>query len=284
MHHFLEIFVRGANDSNVHFDVFRSPNRAEALLLYGAKQLYLDGGRNFAHFVKKKGAGIGHFELAGAPCGGIGKRPFFMAEQLAFNQGIRDCPAVNDDERTRGAGTVVVNGPRHQFFASPTLALNEHGEIGGRDSFDTGAEGLHLVTGPNQRRTRLGRLTLRRLLAVPCGFDDNSPHGCKKSELARDARMERLTIERRHLEHGAPVDADAAVVDTNIARVLARLAGERLTARRAQVLADELCPTTESWMWNQAIMDLGATVCTPRSPDCTACPLAKGCAARIAAM
>jgi hypothetical protein len=93
---------------------------------------------------------------------------------------------------------------RHQFFASPTLALNEHGEIGGRDSFDTGAEGLHLVTGPNQHRTRLGRLTLRRLLAVPCGFDHNSPHGCKKSELARDARMERLTIERRHLEHGAP--------------------------------------------------------------------------------
>jgi len=68
----------------------------------------------------------------------------------------------------------------------------------------------------------------------------------------------------------------AAVVDTNIARVLARLTGERLTARRAQGLADRLCPDSDSWIWNQVIMDLGAVLCRPR-PNCGECPLVASC-------
>ena len=70
---------------------------------------------------------------------------------------------------------------------------------------------------------------------------------------------------------------DEAVVDTNIARVLARLAGERLTPRRAQALADSLVPRGEGWAWNQCLMDLGATVCRP-DPRCTECPVATRCA------
>ena len=71
-------------------------------------------------------------------------------------------------------------------------------------------------------------------------------------------------------------EAPAAVVDTNIARVLARSAGERLTARRAQLLADELCPPEDSWVWNQVIMDLGALLCRP-APRCGECPVAVQC-------
>ena len=72
----------------------------------------------------------------------------------------------------------------------------------------------------------------------------------------------------------------AAVVDTNIARVLARLVGERLTAKRAQDLADRLCPGSDSWIWNQTIMDLGAALCRPR-PTCGECPLASSCNWRL---
>jgi len=61
-------------------------------------------------------------------------------------------------------------------------------------------------------------------------------------------------------------------VDTNIARVLARFHGRKLTAREAQTLADEWVPSGEAWLWNQALMDLGATVCRPR-PSCDECPL-----------
>ena len=71
--------------------------------------------------------------------------------------------------------------------------------------------------------------------------------------------------------HGAGI----GVVDTNAARVLARAAaGRRLTGARAQALADELVPVGHGWAWNQAVLDLGATVCTRRRPRCDACPLA----------
>jgi A/G-specific adenine glycosylase len=71
-------------------------------------------------------------------------------------------------------------------------------------------------------------------------------------------------------------ERDVAVVDTNIARVLARVAGHRLTATRAQAVADELVPRGDGWGWNQVLMDLGATVCRP-APRCTDCPVSVAC-------
>lgn len=73
-------------------------------------------------------------------------------------------------------------------------------------------------------------------------------------------------------------EADAAVVDTNIARVLARVEGHTLTAREAQAAADALLPPSEAWAWNQSLMDLGAMLCRPTSPACDECPLAVRCA------
>ena len=65
------------------------------------------------------------------------------------------------------------------------------------------------------------------------------------------------------------------VLDTNTARVLARsVAGRRLSRAEAQTLADELVPNGEGWLWNQAMLDLGALVCTTSRPRCEACPLA----------
>ena len=75
-------------------------------------------------------------------------------------------------------------------------------------------------------------------------------------------------------------EADEAVVDTNIARVLARVAGHRLTAKEAQVAADAALRHGASWAWNQSMMDLGAVLCRPVSPRCDDCPLAGRCAWR----
>ena len=72
-------------------------------------------------------------------------------------------------------------------------------------------------------------------------------------------------------------ERDVAVVDTNIARVLARVTGARLTPRRVQSVADDLVPAGEGWAWNQVLMDLGATVCRP-APRCGDCPVAADCA------
>jgi A/G-specific adenine glycosylase len=68
----------------------------------------------------------------------------------------------------------------------------------------------------------------------------------------------------------------AAVVDTNVARVLARaVTGRRLSAAEAQSTADSLVPDGPSaaWTWNQAMLDLGAQHCTSLRPSCTECPL-----------
>lgn len=67
------------------------------------------------------------------------------------------------------------------------------------------------------------------------------------------------------------------VVDTNIARVLARRAGRRLTPREAQAEADAFVDPDHPWEHNQSLMDLGALRCRPR-PDCDGCPLAPTCA------
>ena len=71
---------------------------------------------------------------------------------------------------------------------------------------------------------------------------------------------------------------DVAVVDTNVARVLARRAGSRLTPGEAQRAADAWLPSGASWAWNQGLLDLGAGVCTARVPTCAECPVAGGCA------
>ena len=76
------------------------------------------------------------------------------------------------------------------------------------------------------------------------------------------------------------------VVDGNVARVFARVWSldddfRKLPAR--QKLADRLAPLMKGVSpgdFNQAMMELGALVCTPKSPDCAKCPLAKLCVAR----
>lgn len=74
-------------------------------------------------------------------------------------------------------------------------------------------------------------------------------------------------------------DAPAAPVDTNIARVLARLiAGTPHTRTQAQQLADDLAPRYAPREWASALMELGSQVCTARRPRCEVCPVADDCA------
>ena len=73
-------------------------------------------------------------------------------------------------------------------------------------------------------------------------------------------------------------EADVGVLDTNVARVLARRSGRPLRRREAQDRADAAVPDGGGWAWNQAMLDLGATVCRARSPRCGSCPVATGCA------
>ncbi len=81
-------------------------------------------------------------------------------------------------------------------------------------------------------------------------------------------------------------DEPHAVLDGNVARVLARIGAVRgdLRAptmwRKLEATAQESLDRTAPGDWNQAVMELGATVCTPKSPRCTECPVEKWCRAR----
>jgi A/G-specific adenine glycosylase len=77
------------------------------------------------------------------------------------------------------------------------------------------------------------------------------------------------------------------ILDGNVKRVLSRYFGvegsamERAVSERLWQLADACTPAEGVDVYTQAIMDLGATVCTRRKPLCTYCPLSEGCVARL---
>jgi A/G-specific adenine glycosylase len=65
------------------------------------------------------------------------------------------------------------------------------------------------------------------------------------------------------------------MVDTNIRRVLSRVFSVEPAA--TETLADQVVPAHAAYTWNQALMDLGATVCRSKRPLCLVCPLVLEC-------
>jgi len=76
---------------------------------------------------------------------------------------------------------------------------------------------------------------------------------------------------------------DAAILDTNAARVLARVFAVRRRATKTALharlweLAEQVTPAGRADRFNQAIMDLGATICRARRPECPRCPVRSVC-------
>ena len=77
-----------------------------------------------------------------------------------------------------------------------------------------------------------------------------------------------------------------AVVDGNVLRVIARIRGDGAdiksskTRARFQQIANDWLDRGDPGLFNQAMMELGAMICLPRMPRCTACPVAEFCEAR----
>jgi A/G-specific adenine glycosylase len=75
-------------------------------------------------------------------------------------------------------------------------------------------------------------------------------------------------------------DQPVAVVDGNVERVLQRVLGKALPAPQVWQAAEDLLDRARPGDFNQAMMELGATVCTPRAPACLTCPVLDICATR----
>jgi A/G-specific adenine glycosylase len=71
---------------------------------------------------------------------------------------------------------------------------------------------------------------------------------------------------------------DIGLIDTNAGRFVARaLGGRALRPAEAQELATRFVPPGLGWEWGQAVFDLGAEICTRRSPSCHGCPVRNHC-------
>ena len=72
---------------------------------------------------------------------------------------------------------------------------------------------------------------------------------------------------------------EVAVIDTNVRRVLGRIfyGPEGAPEKELAGIAQQALPVGEAWSWNQALMDLGATVCSARRPTCLLCPVRPEC-------
>ncbi len=112
-------------------------------------------------------------------------------------------------------------------------------------------------------------------------------------QIVREGRFPRTAAELERIDGIGPFTAaiiasfafgePAAAIDTNVRRVVSRLLGDSDGAlpdaavrREAEALISRRAPGR----WNQAMMDLGALVCTARAPRCGECPLARWCRAR----
>jgi A/G-specific adenine glycosylase len=107
---------------------------------------------------------------------------------------------------------------------------------------------------------------------------------------ARTGAFPRLAVELRELPGIGRYTAAAiasiafgeccAVVDGNVERVLARLSGRKLPARETWALAEQMVSAHSPGNFNQAMMELGATVCLPGAPLCAKCPVREWCGHR----
>jgi A/G-specific adenine glycosylase len=85
-------------------------------------------------------------------------------------------------------------------------------------------------------------------------------------------------------------DCRAPILDGNVARVLCRLEKiqtdprEPKTLKRLWMLAEKILPKGRCGQFNSALMELGATVCTPRQPQCPICPVRRFCQAAAAGL
>jgi A/G-specific adenine glycosylase len=75
-------------------------------------------------------------------------------------------------------------------------------------------------------------------------------------------------------------DEPVAVVDGNVERVSQRVSGTRLRGEELWQAANDLLDATHPGDFNQAMMELGAVVCTPRAPACLTCPVVELCVTR----
>jgi hypothetical protein len=130
--HLGQIAMSGGNQT--HVDVMRAAaaKAFELLFLQNAQEFRLYGQRQVPNFVKKKSAGISHFETADFLCYGPGKGTLLVPKQLTLQEIEGYGSAVKLHEGASAARTQIVNGMGDQFLPRSGFSQNQHSGISWR--------------------------------------------------------------------------------------------------------------------------------------------------------
>ena len=150
-----------------------SPN---LVLLKSAQQLYLQRQRHFADFVQEERALIRGFEQAGAILDGAGERAAHMAEQLAFEECVRQRAAVDGDEWAVRAGRCVVDESGETFLAYAALTDDQNVRIDFGDARSHADELFHGGADTHQDWIRGRRRAARECGVLHRPLNDTSRH------------------------------------------------------------------------------------------------------------
>ena len=127
-----QVAVGRGDDAHVHLQQRGAADALEALFFERAEDLRLQVQRQIADFVEEQGAAVRQLEFSGLARAGAGERAFLVAEQLGFEQVLRNRRAVDRDKRTVGSRTEHVQRAGEQLLAGAALAFEQHRRVGAR--------------------------------------------------------------------------------------------------------------------------------------------------------
>ena len=139
----LEVGVGGRDDAHIDLDLLPPADALDDLVLQEAQQLDLQRMRQIADLVEEQRALIGALDLADGLLHRAGEGAALVAEQLAFQQVLRDRAAVDGDERLLGARPEVVQRLRQRLLAGAAFAQQQHRHVGRGELFDIAADLQH---------------------------------------------------------------------------------------------------------------------------------------------
>ncbi len=125
--HVFQILVGRRHDAGVDLDRLRASETFELLLLQHPEQLRLSRWAQIADLVEEDRPAVGELELPGPPPVSTREGAPLVPEELAFDQRIRDCGAVDREEAPPPAR--LVDRPGHELLARTGLAIDQHGSV-----------------------------------------------------------------------------------------------------------------------------------------------------------
>ena len=138
-----QVAVAGGDQAHVDLDRAGAADPVDLALLDRAQQLGLQAGVHLADLVEQQRAAARLLELADPPGGRAGEGALLVAEQLGFQQVLRDRGAVDRDERPFRAAAVAMHVACEHLLAGAALAGDQHAGVRGRDLARHGQQIAH---------------------------------------------------------------------------------------------------------------------------------------------